>query len=206
MGSTLETKDPTSWSSAPDPDLVAAMARGDNEALGALYDRHCSTLLAAAVRILGNQREAEDLVHDVLMEAWQKSGDYDRTRGSVRTWLLVRLRSRALDRCRRAGRIRIETMEERTISDVLPAPEGDPGQSIDHARVRRAVQGLPEAQRQVLELAYFEGLSSSEISERLAIPIGTVKSRTAAGLAKLRAAITDPTTPAAPRPLERGLR
>jgi len=194
----------TPETAVPDPDLVAAMARGDSQALGTLYDRHCPTLLAAGVRILGNQREAEDLVHDVLMEAWQKAGDYDPTRGSVRTWLLVRLRSRALDRCRRAGRIRVETMEEHTLDDVLPAPEGDPGQSLDHARVRRAVLDLPAAQRQVLELAYFEGLSSSEIAERLPIPIATVKSRTATGLAKLRAAIQDPDP--APRPLEKGLR
>jgi RNA polymerase sigma-70 factor, ECF subfamily len=182
--------DPTLETS--DPDLVVAMARGDGQALGVLYDRYCPTLLATAIRVLGNQREAEDLVHDVLMEAWQKAGDYDRARGSVRTWLLVRLRSRALDRWRRAGRIRVETMEDRTLDDYLPAPAGDPGQSIDHARVRRAVQDLPEPQRLVLELAYFEGLSSTEIAERLAIPVGTVKSRTAAGLAKLRAAIHDP--------------
>jgi RNA polymerase sigma-70 factor (ECF subfamily) len=188
-----------------DPDLVAAMARGDGQALGVLYDRHSATLLATAVRILGNQREAEDLVHDVLMEAWQKSGDYDRARGSVRTWLLVRLRSRALDRWRRAGRTRTLTMEDSNQGDLSPVDTSDPGQSIDHARVRRAVQELPEAQRQVLELAYFEGLSSTEIAERLAIPVGTVKSRTAAGLAKLRAAIHD-TAPASPVSLARGLR
>jgi len=191
-----------------DPDLVAAMASGDSQALGVLYDRYVPTLLATAVRILGNQREAEDLVHDVLMEAWQKAGDYDRARGSVRTWLLIRLRSRALDRWRRAGRIRVLAMEEHTLDDVLPAPAGDPGQSVDHALVRRAVQDLPETQRQVLELAYFEGLSSSEIAERLAIPIGTVKSRTAAGMAKLRAVLHDP--PASPhspaQALGRGVR
>lgn len=168
------------------------MAGGDSHALGVLYDRYCPTLLATAVRILGNQREAEDLVHDVLMEAWQKAGDYDRARGSVRTWLLVRLRSRALDRWRRAGRIRVQTMEDRTLDDVLPATDADLGQSLDHALVRRALQDLPEAQRQVLELAYFEGLSSNEVGERLGIPVGTVKSRTAAGLAKLRAAMQGP--------------
>ena len=189
-----------------DPDLVAAMARGDGQALGVLYDRHAPTLLATGVRILGNQREAEDLVHDVLMEAWQKAGDYDRARGSVRTWLLVRLRSRALDRWRRAGRIKILAMEERTLDDILPAPAADPGQSVDHARVRVAVQELPEAQRQVLELAYFEGLSSSEIAERLAIPIGTVKSRTAAGMAKLRSALDAPATPPPAQAAGRGLR
>lgn len=191
MGLSPETSASASPPPVPDADLVDAMARGDAQALGTLYDRHCPTLLATAVRILGNQREAEDLVHDVLMEAWQKAGDYDRARGSVRTWLLVRLRSRALDRCRRAGRIKVQTMEDRTLDDILPAPEGDPGQSLDHALVRRAVQELPVAQRQVLELAYFDGLSSTEIAERLTIPIGTVKSRTAAGLAKLRVAIHD---------------
>jgi RNA polymerase sigma-70 factor (ECF subfamily) len=177
--------------SLSDPELVVAMARGDNSALGVLYDRHCGSLLATAVRILGSQREAEDLVHDVLLEAWQKAGDYDRARGSVRTWLLVRLRSRALDRWRRAGRIRTQTMEARTLDDVLPALGDDPGQTLDHARVRLAVRELPEPQRRVLELAYFEGLSSTEVAEQLAIPIGTVKSRTAAGLAKLRAAMHD---------------
>ena len=167
------------------------MARGDSHALGVLYDRYSPVMLATAVRILGNQREAEDLVHDVLLEAWQKAADYDRSRGSVRTWLLVRLRSRALDRWRRAGRIRTQTMEARTIDEFLPALADDPGESVDHARVRLAVQDLPEPQRRVLELAYFEGLSSTEVAELLAIPIGTVKSRTAAGLAKLRAAMHD---------------
>jgi len=175
-----------------DPELVQAMASGDSDALGILYDRHGALMLATAARILGSQREAEDLVHDVMLEAWHKAADYERARGSVRTWLLVRLRSRALDRWRRAGRIRIETMEARQLDDLLPARSDDPGQSLDHARVRRAVLELPVTQRQVLELAYFEGLSATEIAERLEIPVGTVKSRTAAGLARLRAALHDP--------------
>lgn len=178
-----------------DPELVLAMAGGDNEALGIVYDRHGALLLATAARILGSQREAEDLVHDVLLEAWQKADDYDRTRGSVRTWLLIRLRSRALDRRRRSGRTRIETMEARHLEDLLPARAEDPGRSLDDARVRRAVDGLPDPQRLVLELAYFEGLSATEIAERLEIPVGTVKSRTAAGLAKLRTALHDPGVP-----------
>lgn len=170
-----------------DADLLSAMARGDSDALGHLYDRYASLLLATAIRILGGRREAEDLVHDVLMEVWQKCADYDQGRGSVRTWVLIRLRSRALDRCRRAGRVRLEAIEEG--DDLGPAGGDEPGQNLDHARVRRALDELPAAQRQVLELGYFEGLSASEIAERLAIPIGTVKSRTAAGLTKLRAAI-----------------
>jgi RNA polymerase sigma-70 factor (ECF subfamily) len=175
-----------------DPELILAMASGDNEALGVLYDRHGALLLATAGRILGSQREAEDLVHDVLIEAWQKAADYERARGSVRTWLMIRLRSRALDRWRRSNRTRIETMEARHLEDLLPAHADDPGRSLDDARVRRAVEALPVPQRHVLELAYFEGLSATEISERLEIPVGTVKSRTAAGLAKLRAALHEP--------------
>lgn len=171
-----------------DAELLAAMTRGDSDALGDLHDRYCGLLLATAVRILGNPREAEDLVHDVLMEVWQKCADYDPGRGSVRTWLLVRLRSRALDRCRRAGRLRTETLEDRALDD-RPAAGDEPGQSLDHDRVRRALAELPAPQRLALELAYFDGLSASEIAERLAVPIGTVKSRTAAGLAKLRAAL-----------------
>lgn len=165
------------------------MASGDSDALGDLHDRYAGTLLATAIRILGSRREAEDLVHDVLMEVWQKSADYDPERGSVRTWILIRLRSRALDRCRRAGRFRVETLEERDLDDLGLAGGDDPGHSLDHERVRRALHELPPAQRQVLELAYFEGLSATEIAERLAVPVGTVKSRTASGLAKLRAAL-----------------
>ncbi|WP_170135702.1 sigma-70 family RNA polymerase sigma factor [Nannocystis exedens] len=172
-----------------DVEILAAMACGDTDSLGDLHDRYVGLLLATAIRILGNRREAEDLVHDVLMEVWQKCADYDPGRGSVRTWLLVRLRSRALDRCRRAGRFRVETLEDRDLDDLGQAGGDEPGQRLDHDRVRRALLELPSAQRQVLELAYFDGLSATEIAERLAVPVGTVKSRTAAGLAKLRAAL-----------------
>lgn len=171
-----------------DRELLARMARGHSDALGHLHDRYCNLLLATAVRILGNHREAEDLVHDVLMEVWQKCADYDPERGSVRTWLLVRLRSRALDRCRRAGRFRVEALAERDLHAHAAAADA-PDHGLDHARVRQALDELPAAQRQVLELAYFDGLSATEIAERLAVPVGTVKSRTAAGLAKLRAAL-----------------
>ena len=126
-----------------DPELVAAMARGDNDALGALYDRHCPVLLAIAVRILGDPREAEDLVHDVLLEAWNKADDYDRARGSVRTWLSIRLRSRALDRWRRANRIRDLMTEAHNLGAALPGAAEEPGQALDHARLRAAVHDLP---------------------------------------------------------------
>ncbi len=175
------------------------MASGDHQALGELYDRHCPILLATALRILGELRAAEDLVHDVFVEAWHKASDYDAARANVRTWLLVRLRSRALDRWRRSQRIKAQTMEARTYEEVARPPDdittGALEQTLDQAdgevQVREAVATLPASQRQVLELAYYEGLTSAEIAERLGIPIGTVKSRTAAALGKLRVALAD---------------
>ncbi len=167
-----------------DEALVAAMAAGDREALGRLYDRYAPLLLAVGHQLLAARREAEDLVHDVLIEAWRHAKEYDPQRGSVRTWLVMRTRCRALDRRRSAAVSRTVALE----TDQLPQAAGDedPALASDRAAVRRALASLPEEQRRVIELGYFEGLSSSEIAERLATPIGTVKSRVAAALAKLR--------------------
>lgn len=168
-----------------DVELVIASAGGDRNALSELYDRYAALLLGVAQRILGGPREAEDLVHDVFLEAWKQAGQYDSARGSVRTWLLMRLRSRALDRKKSASN-RTVPLESRTEVAERAAPNEDPSLGPDRAAVRRTVAGLPREQRAVLELAYFEGLSSSEIAIRLDTPIGTVKSRVAAALAKLR--------------------
>jgi RNA polymerase sigma-70 factor (ECF subfamily) len=166
---------------AEDAALVAAMAKGDRDALAKLYERHSGVLLGLALRIVRERREAEDLLHDVLLEAWRAAKDFDPKRGRVRTWLAIRMRSRALDLqksarvSRNAGDGGLEVMvDEREKS------------SPDHARVRTALAGLGTDQRTVVELAYFEGLSCSEIAERIKIPIGTVKSRLAAGLGRLR--------------------
>ncbi|MGB1014271.1 MAG: sigma-70 family RNA polymerase sigma factor [Nannocystaceae bacterium] len=169
-----------------DCQLLEALASGDASALGVLYDRYAPLMLAVAIRILGNRRESEDLVHDVLVEAWRKSATYSQKRGSVRTWLFVRLRSRALDRIRRSARHPVDPLKD---LGADPRPEASPIRNTEYARVREAIATLPEAQRKVLELAYFGGLSSREVAQALGIPVGTVKSRTAAGLHKLRAAM-----------------
>lgn len=175
---------------ASDNELVAAAARGDTAALAGLYDRYSPALLAVGLRIVGDRPAAEDLVHDVFLEAWRKAREFDAGRGTVRTWLLVRMRSRSLDFRRSAGRSRhVSSETDEPVSETPAAPEEDPALGPDRSAVRRALEDLPPAQRAVLELAYFEGLSSSEAAARLGVPVGTVKSRVAAGLARLRAAL-----------------
>lgn len=164
---------------------MARLARGDQRALSALYDRYGSMMLAVGVRVLKDRRAAEDLLHDVFLEAWRQAKTYDPERGTVRGWLLMRMRSRALDRVRSAGRSKVVLSEEPTPPDA-PANTPDPSAAPDRRRVREALTTLPAEQRAVLELAYFEGYSSSEIASRLDIPIGTVKSRVARGVAHLR--------------------
>lgn len=167
--------------------LVQALARGDQQALGQLYDRYSPLLLALAHRILGPRREAEDLLHDVLLEAWRASKTYDRKRGTVRAWLCMRMRSRALDRLRSEGRAKVVPSEDGQTPDSVS--HADPSAAPDHSTIRKAVASLPEDQRRVLELGYFHGMTSSEIAKEIDIPIGTVKSRVARGIAQLRAGL-----------------
>ncbi|HEX4451028.1 MAG TPA: sigma-70 family RNA polymerase sigma factor [Kofleriaceae bacterium] len=167
---------------AEDVALVTAMAEGDRGALAKLYRRHGGILLGLALRIVRERREAEDLLHDVFLEAWRSARDFDPKRGRVRTWLAIRMRSRCLDH-QKSARV------SRNAGDAgleVVADEREPA-SPDHERVRSALGGLGNEQRRVVELAYFDGLSCSEIAARIAIPIGTVKSRLAAGLRALRA-------------------
>ena len=142
-------------------------------------------MLGVALRILPDRQTAEDLVHDVFLEAWRLAADYEAERGSVKGWLLIRLRSRALDR-RRSGHF-----SKRSSLDDQPEKEWiqeeDPVLGPDRMAVRAALETLPAEQRRVIELGYFEGLSSSEIATELGIPLGTVKSRVASALGRLRA-------------------
>jgi RNA polymerase sigma-70 factor (ECF subfamily) len=177
-------------SSTDDAALIARLARGDRAALAELYDRYAPPLLAVARRMLGSGREAEDLLHDVFLEAWRSAHDYDPVRGSVRAWLVMRCRSRALDRMRATSRAKVVLSERGEMPERLePAP--DLTLRRDQEKALAALAALAPEQRQVLELAYFSGLSAAEIAEALDIPIGTVKSRTARGLAQLRQGLND---------------
>lgn len=170
-----------------DAQLVAKMAAGDRAAMAELYERHSGVMLGLAMRIVRSRLEAEDLLHDVFLEAWRSAKDFDPKRGRVRTWLAIRMRSRALD-LQKSARV------SRNAGDgglELLVDERD-GASPDHARVRAVLAELGADQRKVLELAYFEGLSCTEIAARVSVPVGTVKSRIAAGLDRLRTGMAKP--------------
>jgi len=161
---------------------------GDTRALEELYDRHSGFMYSAAMRILGRAADAEEALQEAWVQAWNRADSYDPARGAVAAWLLTLVRSRSIDRLRsRASRQRTE----QTLA-AIPAPAGIdevPANAIQrelHARVTAALAELGPQQRTVLELAYFGGLSQTEIAAQLSAPLGTVKSWTRQGLLKLR--------------------
>jgi RNA polymerase sigma-70 factor (ECF subfamily) len=169
--------------SIADARLVAAVVAGDKSALAGLYDRHGSLLLALGLRILGDRSLAEDVLHDVFLEAWHHAAEFDDSRGTVRAWLITRMRSRCLDR---RGKIVRGARAVEAAAKEAPVPSSDVVAAADHLRVRQGVAGLPDDLAAVIDLAYFDGLSASEIGARLSLPVGTVKSRLARAIATLR--------------------
>lgn len=174
-------------SPSSDAALVTALANGDRAALGELYERYSSLLLAVGVQRLGDRRDAEEVLHDVFVEAWRNADAYDPSRGTVRAWLVTRMHSRALDRRRSPAFARRAPYDDARAERI--SIDDDPSLVVDRGRVQAALDALPGEQRQVVELSYYAGLSSSEIAEREAVPVGTVKSRTAAALGKLRSGL-----------------
>ncbi len=152
-------------------------------ALGELYDRYAAHLLGIGVRMLVDRARAEDVLHDVFVEVWLRAGDFRAARGAVRAWLIVRMRSRCLDR-------RKTVWGNRTDFDVdalkkHAAPEQDVLTSLQRSRVREAMALLSGEQRTVIELLYFGGLTTAVISERLGVPESTVKSRLSSAREKM---------------------
>jgi RNA polymerase sigma-70 factor (ECF subfamily) len=178
---------PTPWLGT-DAELLGLVANAHREALGQLYLRHARAVRSAAFRITHDANEAEDLVHDVFLEVWRAAGEYEPARGSVRAWLLVRARSRSLDRRRRLKRSLSEELFYPPNSCTAP-PEAE------DLTLRSAVNRLPAALRELLELGYYAGMSSTEMATALAIPLGTVKSRVARALAELRAMLGEDSEP-----------
>jgi RNA polymerase sigma-70 factor (ECF subfamily) len=160
---------------------------GDQRALEELYDRYSPLLYPLALRIMQAPGEAEDVVQEAWLQIWRRAGTYDARRGTVAAWFLTVTRTRALDAYRaRASRDRATTRAHGERVDDVPSAPPNAEQGLLRERVRSALGTLPEREREVLETAYFEGLSQSEIAKRLNAPLGTVKSWTRQGLRRLR--------------------
>jgi len=164
---------------AEELELVASVAAGDTQALAELYDRYASLLLGLGMKILQDKAEVEDLLHDVFVEVWQKAGSYEPNRGTVRTWLCLRMRSRALDRTKLSRRTRSESLEARPVETGQEDVSSAGVEVMQRERLALALEGLSDPQRTVISMAYFQGLSCSEIASELKVPVGTVKSRLA---------------------------
>ena len=184
-------------SPAPDTDgwLLDAVADGDADALALLFDRHGAAVLGVLTRMLGRAGEADEVLQEVFLWLWKHPRRYDPSRSSLRGWLLVLARSRALDvlRADRSRRLREEGVERERAIHRLPVHEPRPLEDLaqreaEH-RLQRALGMLPDEQRRCIELAFFAGLSHSQIAARLQQPLGTVKSRIQLGMAKLRVAL-----------------
>ncbi len=172
----------------PDVELLHAVARGDEGALARLYDAYRVILFGLLVRILDSREEAEDILQDVFIQVWRRAKDFDEKRGRPFTWLVTLTRSRAIDRLRLlSARQRLVTGAAQKQTEVVSDALTDTIRGSQKEIVRRALAELPEEQRHTLVLAYFEGLTQSEIAAKLGAPLGTVKTRMRSGMIKLRA-------------------
>jgi RNA polymerase sigma-70 factor, ECF subfamily len=169
--------------SAADIALVSAIRSGDENAMGRLYDRYSSIVYSVALRVLGDTGGAEDVLQEVFMQLWRNPGVFDSTRGNLGAWLAVIARNRAIDVIRKRH-------PETDIADVVVSVEPDMAGDAERARAMEKVRGalgdMPAAQRSALEMAYFEGLTHTEIAAKTGEPLGTIKTRIRAGLLALR--------------------
>lgn len=178
-------------STAEGETLLGRVASGDVSAFERLYDRHSSLLYALLLRILGNSEDAQEVLQETFVKVWENAKAFDGARGSEVAWLIAIARSRGIDRIRsRELRSKRETDAGREISMRSPISINAGAEGAirveEGAAVRAGLAELPEAQRVALELAYFDGLSQSEIAERTGEPLGTVKTRMQLGMKKLR--------------------
>jgi RNA polymerase sigma-70 factor, ECF subfamily len=166
-----------------DQALVTAIRSADQGAMAALYDRYSSIVYAVALRVLQDTGAAEDVLQDIFMQLWRNPGAFDASRGNMAAWLAVIARHRAIDALRRRR-------PETDIDDVFVSVETDMASEADRSRamdkVRGALETMPTPQRSALEMAYFEGLTHTEIAEKTGEPLGTIKTRIRAGLLSLR--------------------
>jgi RNA polymerase sigma-70 factor, ECF subfamily len=166
--------------------LISAVRSGNQDAMAQLYDRYSAVVYSVALRVLGDTGAAEDVLQEIFMQLWRSPGGFDASRGNLTSWLAVIARNRAVDLLRKR---RPQTEISETIVSVEPdlAAETDRGRVTE--KVRGVLKEMPAPQRQALEMAYFEGYSHSEISEKTGEPLGTIKTRIRSGLILLRKAV-----------------
>jgi RNA polymerase sigma-70 factor, ECF subfamily len=178
-----------------DEELMPLIGDKDPEAFAVFYDRHGGVAFSLAYRIVGERAAAEDVTQEAFISVWRSGARYDRTRGSVRSWMLGIVRNRAIDLLRsKAGRAPNLDFDDDSILEQRPAEELTEDEALRHEtadEVRGAMGGLPGEQSRVIELAYFGGFSHSEIAEMLGVPLGTVKGRMRLGLEKIRGELAE---------------
>ena len=180
---------PTELRDLADEDLMQLVRRGEADAFEVVYERHASAAFSLAYRMCGSRAAAEDVVQDAFLSLWRSGARYDRTRGSVRTWVLGIVHNRAIDSLRRSvvhdrRRASDEGIEERF--EARERTDVEVARLDEAEEIRRALLTLPAEQSHVIELAYFGGFTQSEIASMLDAPIGTVKGRMRLGLEKMR--------------------
>jgi RNA polymerase sigma-70 factor, ECF subfamily len=163
--------------------LLSAIRSGDERAMAALYDRYSGLVYSVTLRVLCDSGAAEDLLQEVFLQLWRNPGEFDASRGSLGPWLAVIARNRAIDVLRKRR-------PETDIADIVVSVEPDMAGETERARAMEKIRGtlgtMPPAQRSALEMAYFEGLTHSEIAAKTGEPLGTIKTRIRAGLLALR--------------------
>jgi RNA polymerase sigma-70 factor (ECF subfamily) len=175
-----------------DEDLMGLMRDGEPAAFEVIYDRHSGVAFSIAYRMCGSRAAAEDVVQEAFLSLWRSGARYDRTRGSVRTWVLGIVHNRAIDYLRRSVAHDRRRASDEGIEERVEAPERtelEVGRRDEAREVRAALEKLPPEQSRVIELAYFGGFTHTEIAELLSAPIGTIKGRMRLGLEKMRLAL-----------------
>jgi RNA polymerase sigma-70 factor (ECF subfamily) len=177
-----------------DEDLMELVRGGDGQAFELVYDRHSSAAFSLAYRMCGRRATAEDVLQEAFLALWRSGARYDRTRGSVRNWILRIVHNRAVDALRRGVVRERDLYHDEGVLERQPGEERTDEQALQREQtreVRGVLRALPREQSHVIELAYFGGFTHTEIASMLQMPIGTVKGRIRLGLAKLRVALAD---------------
>jgi RNA polymerase sigma-70 factor (ECF subfamily) len=171
---------------SPDATLIARIRAGDEDAMAQVYDRYSQIVYSVALRVLGDTGAAEDVMQEIFMQLWRNPQSFDGNRGSLGAWLAVIARHRAIDHLRKR---KPETDFEDVIVSVDANLENETDKNIFLAKVRSLLGSMPADQRKALELAFFEGLTHSEVAEKMGEPLGTIKTRIRTGLMAMRKAL-----------------